>query len=125
MPYEYTISPAQRLVRLRMWGMLSRAEILTAVSEVAADPGLAPGFSEIVDLSAAPSVEAISAEDIKALAMGVVDGISRRAFVAPDLATFGLARMFGAMRESTDTAERVAVFRTIEEAESWLGLKGT
>jgi hypothetical protein len=36
---------------------------------------------------------------------------------------FGLARMFATLRELKQVPEDINVFRTIEEAETWLGLR--
>ena len=121
MPHEYSIDSAQRLVRVRMWGALTRTEILATVAELVGDPRLSPDFSELIDVTDATAAE-IHTDDIRAIAGALLDRVARRAFVAPDPAVFGLARMFGAFRDMKDATEHVAVFRSIREAEEWLGL---
>jgi hypothetical protein len=43
------------------------------------------------------------------------------AIVTTDDLTFGMARMFAALRNMKDTTEQIGVFRTMREAEDWLG----
>ena len=122
MPHEYAIDTAKRLVKARMWGDLNRAEVLKAALELSADPRLLPGFSELIDLREA-SATSISAEDVRAIASAPLDPAARRAFVVPDDLMFGLARMFATLRELEQVPEDINVFRKIEEAETWLGLR--
>ena len=124
MPHEYGIDTARRLVSTRMWGALDRAEVLKTALELSEDPKLLPGFSELIDLREA-SATAISAEDVRAIASAQLDPVARRAFVVPDELMFGLARMFATLRELKQVPEDINVFRTIEEAETWLGLRQT
>jgi hypothetical protein len=123
MPHEYSIDAARRLVRVRMWGELTRAEIMATGAELSNDPLLRPEFSELIDLRGVTSAIAISAEDVRAIASAALSPVARRAFAASDLAMFGLARMFATLRDLTETREQVGVFRTLEEAEAWLGLE--
>ena len=106
-----------------MWGEITRAEIMATRSEVANDARLQPEFSELIDLTGLTSVNSITTEDIRAIASAEIESVARRAFVTPDLATFGLARMFGSFREVQNAPDEVAVFRTIEDARQWLGLQ--
>jgi len=122
MAFDYTVDAARRLLRVRMSGALTPEDIRTAITALTADPRLSPEFAEIVDLRELTSVDAISSQDVRAIAGARLEYSSRRAFVAPDPATFGLVRMFAALRDLKDAGERIGVFRTIREAEEWLGL---
>ena len=121
MPHEYSVDPAHRLVRVRMWGALTRTEILATVAELVDDPRLSPDFSEVIDVTEATAAE-IQTDDVRLIASALLDRVARRAFVAPDPTVFGLARMFGSFRDMKGTAEHVGVFRSTREAEEWLGL---
>jgi hypothetical protein len=105
-----------------MWGALTPGEIRGTAAELLDDERLSKDFSQLIDLRELTSVAAIGAQDIRAIAASALDVSSRRAFVAPDSATFGLARMFAAIRNSRESTEQVGVFRTMTEAERWLGL---
>jgi hypothetical protein len=120
MPYEVDIVAGQRLVRVRMWGAITRAEIMAITEEIAADPRMAPGYSELIDLTAITSSTSVTEADIRTIAMSNLDPATRRAFVTVDALTFGLARMFETLREIHQTGERVAVFKTVDAAEAWL-----
>ena len=121
MPHEYSVDTAHRLVRVRMWGALTRTEILATVAELVDDPRLSPEFSEVIDVTGATAAE-IDTEDVRVIAGALLDSVARRAFVAPEPVTFGLARMFGSFRELKGSAEHVGVFHSVREAEEWLGL---
>jgi hypothetical protein len=120
MPYEVTPDIEKRVVVIRMWGDVKPDEVRTLVAQLAADQAIA-GFAQLADLRDLTSVAAIGAGDIRAVAAGVLAASPRRAIVAPDTATFGMARMFAALRNMKDTTEQIGVFRTMREAEDWLG----
>ena len=105
-----------------MWGEVTRAEVMATRLEVANDARLRSEFSELIDLTGLTSVDAITAEDVRVMASAELDSVARRAFVTPNPAAYGLARMFGSLREVKHARDEVAVFRTIEEAKEWLGL---
>jgi hypothetical protein len=122
MPNEYTIDAEQHLVRVRMWGALTQAEILTVVGRLIADPRCLPGFLQLIDLREA-STAAVTGDHLRQIASSDLDPASRRAFVVADPGTYGLARLFAARREMNRAPEQIAVFTNIAEAEAWLGLK--
>ena len=119
MPYEYSVDPGRRLVRVRMWGELTTAEILTVVQRLIDDPGISANFSQLIDLTDA-SVTAITGDHVRQIASSNLDPISRRAFVTPNSLIYGLARMFESLRGARHAPERIAVFTTLQEAEAWL-----
>jgi hypothetical protein len=119
MSYEYSVDSDRRLVRIRMRGTLTRAEILRLVQELIEDPRVSPGISQLIDLTEASSA-AIAADDVRHIASANLDPVSRRAFVTPDTLTFGLARMFESLREIKHAPEQIAVFTALQEAEAWL-----
>jgi hypothetical protein len=120
--HEYTVDADRRFVRVRLWGALTPGDIHTAAEELRGDARVGQDFSELIDLRELTSVKAIGSEDVRALATAALDPSSKRAFVTDDSATFGLARMFATLRTLKDSREQVGVFRTIEEAQDWLGL---
>jgi hypothetical protein len=120
MSCTFVIDPERHRVDIRMWGDLTRDEVLSLTAQISADPRLGPAFSELVDLRDVTSSAAITADDLRALASSPLDPVARRAVVAPDTSTSGLARMFQAHRAITRAHEQIAVFRTLEEAEAWL-----
>jgi hypothetical protein len=123
MSYEYAVDTERRLVRIRMWGTLTKAEILGVVQQLIEDPQVWPGISQLIDLREASST-AITADDVRQIASVSLDPVSRRAFVTPDTLTFGLARMFESLREIKHAPEQIAVFTTLQEAEAWLVSQG-
>jgi hypothetical protein len=50
---------------------------------------------------------------------------TRRAFVATNPVPYAFSRMYEAYREFNDGQEQIEVFRSLEDAEKWLGLKTT
>jgi hypothetical protein len=69
------------------------------------------------------SVEAVTTNGVKAVARRHLFGPgARRAIVAPDLAVFGLARMFESHRDAGGDEEQIRVFKSLEDAWAWLGM---
>jgi hypothetical protein len=122
MPNEYTIDAEQRLVRVRIWGALTQAEIVAIAGQLIADPRCSPGFLQLIDLREA-STAAVTADHLRQIASSDLDPVARRAFVVADPGTYGLARLFAMRREINRAPEQIAVFTNIGEAEAWLGMK--
>jgi len=122
MPSEHAIDVEQRLVRIRMWGTITRAEIMAIRRRVADDPRFGSGYSELIDLQDLTSTVDITTADVRALASSssTVDPVLRRAFITTDAATFGLARMFEAYRSMHRGSEQIEVFSSAAAAEAWL-----
>jgi len=105
-----------------MSDVLTRDELFSIVAELRMDAVITPEFSTLIDLSDVTSVDDITGEVVRNLAAAPHKGVARCAFVASSPAVFGLARMFVSYREARGSAERVGVFRAVDEAEKWLGL---
>jgi hypothetical protein len=108
------------LVNVRLAGAATRDDLVSTVAALLADPHITPDFSTLIDLREVTSVDAVSGGVVRELAAMRHQAVARCAFVAPNPAVFGLARMFASYREARDGAERSGVFRTISDAEAWL-----
>lgn len=106
-----------------MSDILTRDELFSIVAELRADAAVAPEFSTLIDLTDVSSADAITGEVVRNLAAAPYKATARCAFVAPNPAVFGLARMFVSYREARGSAERVGVFRALQDAEKWLELE--
>ena len=125
MPHQYTIDSLRRVAHIRVWGALTPGELQEMVDELNGDPRISAEVAKLIDLRELTSVAAISSLDVRAIAAAALSPASRRALVTADSAAFGLARMFAAFRTLRQPHEQVGVFRTLKEAEEWLGLAGT
>lgn len=107
----------------RIGGRITPAEAFSYLDQIIADPENEQCdelmILDDVDLSG------ITATDVRALARRASelsqDDQFRVAVVAPHDADFGVWRMFQTFRDLGD--QRMAVFRRIEEACDWLGVK--
>ena len=122
MAYEYSVDADRKLVLVRMSGVLTRDEMFACTATLRDDSRLTSDFSELVDLRELTSVEAVRLEDVRTMASGSLSPAARRAIVAPDNAAFGLSRMFESLRGVKGASDETGVFRTMREAEVWLGL---
>ena len=121
MPAKHEVFPDLRLVRTRVDGVLTERETREHYERIQRDPAFDPTFRQLCDLTGVKELQA-SAEFLRELArMAVFARGTRRAFVAPAPLHFGLVRMFQAYCELDGT--EIEVFRSLEEAERWLGLK--
>ena len=108
------------MVYVRMAGPLTLAEVREVAEKIAAEPEVTAPFVELIDLREART-DAISADDLRQIAAATLDAATKRAFVTSDVLTFGLARMFEIYRELHRKPDQIAVFRSITDAEKWLG----
>ena len=121
MPSDFSIVPEHRVVVSKGSGVFTHADFLDHMSRLGVDPHFNPDFDQIVDCRAIAKMD-LSADQISDLASrSVFAAGSRRAFVVPSEVQFGLTRMFAAYRE-VRTGQQVGVFRSMDEALSWLGL---
>jgi len=118
-PAAYKIDKERRLVLTTVWGKLTFTDGVAHRNELRSDPDFDPTYREISDFTQVTEL-AFSAEELRGHAQfDVFSPSSRRAFVAPDDAKFGLGRMFAMLRESRGDLG-IRVFRTLEEAEDWV-----
>jgi hypothetical protein len=120
MPITYTIDPNQKLVVTRIWGPATEGEVAEHNRSLRTDPQFDPHFRQLADMSGVTEL-LVSTKVIQDTAHDqyFAPG-SKRAFVAPDDAAFGLARMFALHAESM--GQTIHVFRDRAAAEAWLGL---
>jgi hypothetical protein len=125
-PIEYQVRHDLRLVWATARGIIWAEDLFEYQRAVWARPDVR-GYHELVDMTAVEDIPAPTPEGIRALAtlsasMDVPDQGQRFAIVAPDALTFGLGRMYQTHRGFQGSAKEVAVFRTVPDALSWLGI---
>ena len=105
-------------------GAFSRADSVAHREKLLKDPDFDPSYSQIADFTQVTKFE-LSGEDIYELAQAsIFSPPSRRALIVPSDVSYGLARMFGTLRESLGEME-IAVFRSLEEALEWVSPEST
>jgi hypothetical protein len=125
MTIEYRVDPDRRIVLTRVDGWLTHEEMLAYQREAWSHPEL-DGYDELIDMTDAGEMVQPSPERIREVArlaagMDPPASSSRLVVVAPTDLTFGLARMLEAYRDlDARSTKRVAVFRTMEEAQAYL-----
>jgi hypothetical protein len=128
-PLKYWVDHQRRLVVAKGVGLLSDDEVFTYQREAWSTPELA-GYAEIVDMSDVERVDLPSIDRIRELAelaasMDPNLGSSKLAVVATRDFAYGLARMYETYRElQAGSAKPVGVFRTMREAQEFLGIDG-
>jgi hypothetical protein len=123
MPADYTIDVKRQLVHSRAWGHVTDTDLLEHQRRLALDPRFHPDFSQLWDLLAVTNHDAVTVNGVRDVAQRHLFGPhSRRAIVAADLGSFGMARMFEAHRDIAGGEEEIRVFRRLEEAWAWLGM---
>ena len=128
MPIHYVIDHEHRLVVAAAEGVVTDEDVFSHQREVWSRTDLA-WYDEIIAMTRSTDIAVPHADRVRDLAklsasMDVQGPKSRFAIVAPGDLAFGLGRMFQALRtiEPTNRKE-VGVFRTLEEAMSFLGLR--
>lgn len=121
MPATYTIDPEKRVVLSAARGVFTMEDALMQINQLLADPRFNSGYGQLLDFSEVATVN-LTPSQIKRLAeYNLFSPSSRRAFVSPTPLLYSLARMYAARREMQgDTG--IAIFETLQEARTWLGL---
>jgi hypothetical protein len=126
MPIAYRIDHERRIIVARGYGMFSEKDVFDYQHEAWASRDVI-GYDELVDMSHVSDVTLPPGGRVKELASfaALMDlAPSRLAIVAPGDLAYGLGRVFQAYRHGeTQSAKQVGVFRSLEEAVTFLGLK--
>ena len=128
MPIAYRIDHDNKVVLARGYGLFTPGDVFHYQTTAWSDPGLA-GYNELIDMAHVTEVSLPSAQRIQELAsvaarMDAAEVRSRFAIVAPTDLAYGLGRMFKVYREADERGSKeVGVFRTLDEALMFLGLK--
>ena len=128
MPITYEIHHDRKLVHARIIGTLTREDTFTYQREVWSPPEMR-GYNQLVDATEMGHVDipfpsADSMRELAGYAAGMDDPNLRTRFaiVATTAFAYGLARMYATYRALDPRSTRaVSVFRTVDEALSWLG----
>ena len=87
-----------------------------------ADPDFDPTFNQLSDASLATNTDLI-ADNIRTLyKRKVFSTTSRRAVIAPNSFTYGMARMIETYSDLSENSSRVVVFRDRASALRWLSI---
>lgn len=123
MPITYQIDREKGLTITHASGRITANEFLGYVDMLLADPSNEQ-CDELLILDQI-DINDISSSDVRAAAQRSAnlsrDTEFRVAVVAPSDADFGMSRMFQAFRELGD--DRMDIFRELQEACDWLGVK--
>lgn len=119
MAIAHTIDAELGLVLCRAWDVLTNEDLHRHYEAIQADPAFQRTFRQLGDLRDVTRLTADSAAIAAAASLQVFAPGTRRALIAPTDITFGLARMFASYAE--DVGQTVRVFRSAEDAESWVG----
>lgn len=124
MPFSYQIDTSRRVVVVKATGMLTNADMDALSQALAADGAYDRAWPVLVD---ATDVHAggVDTRTILERASRVDRAPARRAdgrvaISASADAVYGMARMFQMLTEGAGS--EVGVFRTVAEAEEWLGI---
>jgi hypothetical protein len=118
MPLKSIVIEESRLVVTRAAGVLKLRDLEENRAALLADPAFDPTYDHLFDLRGVGSI-VFPTEDVeRATSVRAFSEASRRAVVAPEDLSFGLARMYGAHRG--DLSELVRVFRDLDQALRWL-----
>ena len=126
MPIDYTVNDGARLIEARAWGVLTDGEIFEYQEEVFASVERRV-YDEIFDLSGIIRLDYSGDERIAELAEAAssMDDPAQRprlAIVAAQEPAHTLADAYRKAREAQASSKKVEVFRTMEQARSWLNV---
>ena len=123
MPMTYRIDSRRRLVLTHATGVLTDDDVIAHKERLLRDPEFRSDMAELSDVRAIERL-AVTATGVAAMVAhdtnhaGAWRGHRLALVVTSDVA-FGMARMYQSLGD--DGQGSVGVFRTMEEAEAWLG----
>jgi len=120
LPAEYQIDVERKLVTCRAWGALTDDDVREHYQALRADPLFDPTYRQLVDMTGITEDRVDTATKRRESQNQIfVPGV-RRAWVASQDYTFGMARMYAVAAENQ--GQNIGVFRARSDAEEWLGL---
>jgi hypothetical protein len=127
MPIRFEVDHERRVVFAEGTGRLTDHDVFGYQREVWSRADVR-GYHELIDVSGVESIEPPTPERVRELAelsatMDSPGVVTRLAIVATTTLAFGLGKMFQALRDlQKSSTKEVGVFRTRQEAMSFLGL---
>lgn len=124
MKFEISLAPGGNLMVIRTSGLATVEDLAASMRARVEDPRWRPDLDVLIDHSRldTSSMDAQFVEDMIAAFEPYADAVGRGriALVAPRSSTFGFARMFEVLAGGR-LPRRYRSFRTLDEAEAWLG----
>jgi hypothetical protein len=122
MPIAHTIDTERRVVRSRLWGIVTEADAWESVAALRNDPSFDPTYNQLADLREMKEAR-VGGNTVRELAvMPIFAPQSRRALVVASDLQYGISRMTTSHAETGH--QQMAIFRTVADAEAWLGVEG-
>jgi hypothetical protein len=123
MSHHIAIEPNRRLVAIRFWGPLTRADFNRVRTALKQNQAFDSSLDAIIDLRDA-DMRKISLADVEAVAeQSLLHSSARRAILADRGDQLGLARLYSTLRGIAGR-ETTRVFWELPEASAWLNLDG-
>lgn len=120
LPAKYLIDVERKLVISQAWGALTNDDVREHYEALRADPLFDPTYRQLVDMTGiTEDLVDINTKRQASQNQIFAPGV-RRAWVASEDYTFGMARMYAVAAESQ--GQTIGVFRARSDAEEWLGL---
>ena len=120
MPASYRLDPSRRLVFTHSSGVLTDQEVRDVYDQIRRDPAFDPTYQQLCDLRDVTGITA-TVDTLRDLARSHLFAPgTRRAFVVARDVDYGMSRLFQAYVVEGVVLE---VFRDMEKAEEWLGLR--
>jgi hypothetical protein len=121
MPIAHTIDTGRRLVQSRLWDVVTETDAWGSAAALMNDPSFDPTFRQLADMREVKEIE-VSTNTVRELAiMHIFAPQTKRALVVASDLQYGIGHMTTSFAEGGD--QQVAVFRSVAEAERWLGLE--
>jgi hypothetical protein len=121
MPIEHTIDTQRRIVQSRLWDVVTELDAWGSAAALVNDPSFDPTFLQLADMREVKKIEVNNSTVRELAVMNIFSPESRRALVVASDVQFGIGRMTTSFAENGD--QQIALFRTIAEAEQWLGIE--
>ena len=120
MPIKCYVDNMKEIVFAAGTGILTAEDVRTQRRRIIDDPEFQPYYDLLIDLSGVTEFQISSAEMRVISIEQIFNKRTRRAYVVPTEAAYGMLRMHTILSDAEP--DEMQVFRDIAEARSWLGL---
>jgi hypothetical protein len=122
MPFSYRVYKDRNLVVSTGSDRVTWEEIRARQDQTKTDPDFNPEFNQIVDLRTVTGFDMTSEQAQVLASRKIFSSKSKRAFIAPAAAVYGMGRMWEIFTELSENPSQITVFSDVSSALKWLGL---
>jgi hypothetical protein len=123
MPWDVHVDPKQRVSYARLSGLVTFGDIVAMQRKLAIHPLFDARVPLVIDMRHAQDLRLTWPEIQEAIHHSPLDYTTKRAVILDEMDVLGTARVYEMAHEHKKENISLRIFRNVEEAAEWLGVK--